>query len=611
MRHWSCISAFGLFCILAVGPATAASTENWTQKSLPESGSAIAYDEARHEVVQVVALPTGSASTWIWQGKGWTQKFPQNSPGFYSGAMAYDPVTEQTVFLTNQTSVSSAQTWIWDGSNWTQKFPSSSPSSGGYLAYDPRMKRLLQFGGTDNNGNPYGQTWTWDGNDWTLLSPSHSPSGGTGVLAYDHAKQQMVFFGGSPEAGQTWVWNGSDWTQQSPQNSPPAGNGLYGGTYDAAQKAIVVITYGSTTTETWSWTGANWVQGSPQVAPSALNPMAYDPAEKRAVMPVTTNITSSGNALAGVTWLWDGSNWIATAPSSGRTGPAMAATGSNKFLLFGGFNFDAELLNDTWLGDGSVWTQQFSATSPSPRTLPAMAFDESRNQVVLFGGNNGTAALADTWVWKNGQWKQVFPPSSPPARWAHAMAYDKGREEVVLFGGYSGSGVLADTWVWNGYTWTDKVSSTTPPARQSPAMAYSPHQRQMVLFGGSGASGLLADTWTWDGKSWTQQLPATSPAARSGSGMAYDAGGQQILLFGGAPVLVFPNIKYFSDTWAWNGTTWTAVSPGTTPPGRAFFGMASDAESGPVLIYGGQQPTTPIDFQVLADAWSWSSQPQQ
>jgi len=58
----------------------------------------------------------------------------------------------------------------------------------------------------------------------------------------------------------------------------------------------------------------------------------------------------------------------------------------------------------------------------------------------------------------------------------------------------------------------------------------------------------------------------------------------------------------------WNH--WTAVSPGTTPPGRAFFGIASDAESGPVLIYGGQQPTNPIFFEVLADAWSWSSQPQ-
>jgi hypothetical protein len=92
--------------------------------------------------------------------------------------------------------------------------------------------------------------------------------------------------------------------------------------------------------------------------------------------------------------------------------------------------------------------------------------------------------------------------------------------------------------------------------------------------------------------------------------MAYDAGGRQILLFGGAPLLVFPNINYLSDTWTWNGTTWTAVSPGTTPPGRAFFGIASDAESGPVLIYGGQQPTNPIFFEVLADAWSWSSQPQ-
>jgi len=229
MRHWSFISAFGLFCmLLAAGPATAASTENWTQKSLPESGLAIAYDEARHEVVQVVALPSGSASTWIWQGKGWIQKFPQNSPGFDRAPWLTTRSESKSSFLRTKLPFLAPDMDL-DGSNWTQKFPSSSPPAAGYLSYDPRLKRLLQFGGTDNNGNPYSQTWTWDGNDWTQLSPSHSPSGGTGVLAYDHAKQQMVFFGGFPEAGQTWLWNGSDWTQQSPHNSPPAGNGLYGG----------------------------------------------------------------------------------------------------------------------------------------------------------------------------------------------------------------------------------------------------------------------------------------------------------------------------------------------------------------------------------------------
>jgi hypothetical protein len=44
-----------------------------------------------------------------------------------------------------------------------------------------------------------------------------------------------------------------------------------------------------------------------------------------------------------------------------------------------------------------------------------------------------------------------------------------------------------------------------------------------VLFGGTGNSGSLSDTWTWNGTTWTQQNPSLYPSARNGSMMAYDA----------------------------------------------------------------------------------------
>src|SRR5438034_8117202 len=71
------------------------------------------------------------------------------------------------------------------------------------------------------------------------------------------------------------------------------------------------------------------------------------------------------------------------------------------------------------------------------------------------------------------------------------------------------------------------------------------------------------------GCSWTK-VSTTGPSARSGHVMAFDGVNQQTMLFGGA-------VKgtYFNDTWEWNGQSWNALSPATTPtPARTFSSAA-------------------------------------
>ena len=51
-------------------------------------------------------------------------------------------------------------------------------------------------------------------------------------------------------------------------------------------------------------------------------------------------------------------------------------------------------------------------------------------------------------------------------------------------------------------------------------MAYDAATGAIVLFGGGGTHGDLSDTWTWNGTTWTKQAPATSPSAREGASMA-------------------------------------------------------------------------------------------
>jgi hypothetical protein len=57
----------------------------------------------------------------------------------------------------------------------------------------------------------------------------------------------------------------------------------------------------------------------------------------------------------------------------------------------------------------------------------------------------------------------------------------------------------------------------------------------------------LGGTWTWDGTTWTRQHPATSPAARADAGIASDAATGNVVMFGGSR----GGGVVIGDTWTW------------------------------------------------------------
>jgi hypothetical protein len=76
-----------------------------------------------------------------------------------------------------------------------------------------------------------------------------------------------------------------------------------------------------------------------------------------------------------------------------------------------------------------------------------------------------------------------------------------------------------------------------------------------VLFGGTDAEGtLLDDTCTWDGETWTEQHVA-GPSGRMYASMA--TLGSAMVLFGGGTTGADGEIDGLSDTWTWNGASWT------------------------------------------------------
>lgn len=416
------------------------------------------------------------------------------------------------------------------------------------------------------------------------------------AMVYDSVRGQLVLFGGDqlqgPPLGDTWTGDGSTWTQKSPAVSPPLQlRDTFRDAamaFDASTGTAVLFSVGG---DTWTWDGTNWTQRHPATSPPARfgASLVYDASLGADYL--FGGWSDSTNSELDDTWMWDGTNWTQQHPATNppaRQAASMAYDSSTHTVVLFGGNCSTDICNanngygnDTWTWDGTNWTQQSPATSPQPRDEAAMAYDSASGQVVLFGGSAVTGSLGDTWTWDGTNWTLRSPTNSPSARFGAAMAFDAATGKTVLFGGANPFGslgaVTGDTWTWDGTDWTEQ-SLGQPSARQWASMVYDPANSTTVLVGGFTGYAQIGGTWTWNGNSWT--LATTSgPVARDGAAMAYDAATQTVVLFGGAN-----RGNLLSDTWTWDGSTWTQQHPTTSPKPAEGASMAYDGATGTVVL---------------------------
>jgi hypothetical protein len=275
----------------------------------------------------------------------------------------------------------------------------------------------------------------------------------------------VVLFGGQDDTttyGDTEIWNGQTWTTATLTKSPPSRSFASAAT---ANNAVVVFggydSNGDDLADTWSWSASSWTNWA------APGPSARD------------SVAMTGNAVGAV--------------------------------LFGGKSA-ASIFSDMWQWGGASWTLLSvtdGGTGPSPRWGTALA--SLHGTIVLFGGKvDGNAHVSDTWIWNGTSWTEAFPAQSPPAcSYASMVTLN---DKAILFG-CSG----AATWQWDGSAWT-MVADSGPSARNAAAVAV--YDGKIVLFGGVAGSTYLGDTWEWDGSTWTEKTPTASPAPRAYASMA-------------------------------------------------------------------------------------------
>lgn len=295
--------------------------------------------------------------------------------------------------------------------------------------------------------------------------------------------------------------------------------------------------------------------------------LAYDARRKRTVM-----FGGTAHERACPTMEWDGEYWRGvwtTNTPNVAVGHAMvydAARGVT--VLFGGMDVagyrpyskenrlsstlsdGGAAMDETWLYDGTNWTQAQPATSPPARAFHAMAYDTVSQRVLLYGGTSepgqeddalDDSYLKDFWAWDGTTWTELggVPPDMPALK-EHGMACDTNRGVTVLFGGWKyalvESAYWADrwravyhtnTWEWNGTAWTNAAPAGSPPSylHYANSLAYDSHRQRVVALSERGP-----DTYyTYDGTTWTASGVGGGAMPGWTSPFAYHAAKQHIV----------------------------------------------------------------------------------
>lgn len=403
-------------------------------------------------------------------------------------------------------------TWAFDGTNWSQRFPSSSPPVRGRasMAHDILRGRTVLFGGLASQ--PLQDTWEWDGITWTNVVTAAAPPARWGAgMAYDAPRQRMVLHGGAtsasnyPQPDDTWLFDGTTWSNASVTPRPPSR--LFPTLFFNASIAEVELLGGEfgapKLADEWHWNGVRWQQ----------RVLAPDPGLRESSVTADPNgdrlVLYKPGATMSETWTFDGFAWqqVAAGPPP-RVGAAFCAGPTDAFLFGGGGPGNGPVFNELWRWNGASWSQVV-VPSPPPRGGAAMAFDVARNELVLFGGLGATnQVLGDTWVFDGALWTQRAPAVSPPARTKHGMAYDIVGAETLLFGGIT-TWTADDTWRWNGSNWALVPVPFPRPLVAQPSLAFDVERGRVTLTGNVNNHELGA--WYFDGSTWIPITPLSVP----------------------------------------------------------------------------------------------------
>jgi hypothetical protein len=210
-----------------------------------------------------------------------------------------------------------------------------------------------------------------------------------------------------------------------------------------------------------------------------------------------------------------------------------------------------------------------------------MAFDYEANRMLLYGGGAylNDPSKFDAWSWDGNDWTLIADARKPSFQTLEVMASAPNLGVFLLFPGDVSNAdkrLLFAAYRWTVSGW-NKVDPLGPVIRTWPGFTYDPDIGKFLMFGGSlGPSGPGAtDTWTFDGSTWTELNPSGPHPSGGVGSMTYDAIHKQVVWFGE------------DGTWTFEKNAWTQrASVAQSPPYGNWGTMTFDPAHGQVLLTG-------------------------
>ncbi len=530
---------------------------DWSQLATPNapparSVPAAAYDKVHDRIVLFGGntISTDGKNTvnpihdtWEFDGTNWTQRGGEG-PKLSKPTMVFDDATNQVLLLgLDESSTSKTDTlmYVYDGTagTWTQLKPEGLPTcvNESHVAFDGETNSVILVGGVCTTSDTSDTTFSWDGTKWTKVEIKNVPDRAFGgAIAYDAARQTLLQFGGTIAFGSvrtsTLGFTAGDWStiidtvSPLPRSLPvifsfPGSSTLY--LYGGHDESTVYD-------QLWSYDHGAWIplntgNNFPTGCTHATG--AFDSDRQRFVL-----VCYAGNV-----WEFDGTTWknnkdMKPLPDSRRFSSLVYDATLKKTVLFGGYN-ELDFINDTWLWNGSTWTQVKNHL-PQLKSSATMWYDSTLKKTVLYGGlgrddkNSRAERYADMWSFDGSGWTdmKVDPATTPGMRYAATSTIDPRNGHLLLYGGLvytkDAKGVESqfytkDLWEWNGAKWTLLSADNAPGIRENAAFVYDPASDRMRFFGGF-AGRYFGDQWLYDTK--TAQWQAlnesfTSPRRRA------------------------------------------------------------------------------------------------
>jgi hypothetical protein len=213
--------------------------------------------------------------TWIWRG-GWKELPIAGGPeARFDAAMAFDPIHRHYVMFggTSPSKPDLDETWVFEAGAWRQVTTQNTPQERreASMVFDETSAQVLLFGGLRGNSVALADLWRWTGTEWALVT-NEGPDGpskrGGAAMAYDPIRRHVVLFGGHIDAAQqgvnlddTWTWDGTAWTEHF--GPGPSGRHHSAMAWNHARQRIVLFggKFGAGAAagnDTWEWTGSGW-----------------------------------------------------------------------------------------------------------------------------------------------------------------------------------------------------------------------------------------------------------------------------------------------------------------------------------------------------------------